>query len=57
MLADDEAHVRDMVAFRLTNAGHQVVRACDGGEAMTFAVADKPDLIILDIMMPVLNGF
>jgi DNA-binding response OmpR family regulator len=57
MLADDEQQVRDMVAFRLRNAGHQVVGARDGGEALALAAAEKPDLIILDVMMPVLDGF
>ncbi len=56
MLADDEQQVRDMVAFKLTSSGHHVVRACDGGEAMALAAAESPDLIILDIMMPVLDG-
>ena len=57
MLADDEQHVRDMIAFRLRSAGHQVVAARDGGEALQLATAEKPDLIILDVMMPVLDGF
>jgi DNA-binding response OmpR family regulator len=57
MLADDEQQVRDMVAFRLRNAGHQVVAARDGGEALQLAAAERPDLIILDVMMPVLDGF
>jgi two-component system alkaline phosphatase synthesis response regulator PhoP len=57
MLADDEQQVRDMVAFKLKATGHQVVPARDGGEAMALAAAESPDLIILDIMMPVLDGF
>jgi DNA-binding response OmpR family regulator len=57
MLADDEQRVRDMVAFKLEAIGHQVVPARDGGEAMSLAVAEHPDLIILDVMMPTMDGF
>ena len=57
MLADDEQRVRDMVAFKLEATGHQVVSARDGGEAMSLATTEHPDLIILDVMMPILDGF
>ena len=57
MLADDEQRVRDMVAFKLEATGHQVVRARDGGEAISLAATEHPDLIILDVMMPILDGF
>jgi DNA-binding response OmpR family regulator len=57
MLADDEQRVRDMVAFKLEATGHRVLAARDGGEAMTLASAERPDLIILDVMMPVMDGF
>jgi DNA-binding response OmpR family regulator len=57
LLAEDERHIGDMVTFRLTNGGHQVVRAHDGEEALRLAAAEAPDLVILDVMMPVLDGF
>jgi DNA-binding response OmpR family regulator len=57
LLAEDERQIGDMVAFKLTNSGHHVVRARDGGEALTLAAAERPDLVLLDVMMPVLNGF
>jgi DNA-binding response OmpR family regulator len=57
MLADDEQRVRDMVAFKLEATGHQVVPARDGGEAISLATTEHPDLIILDVMMPILDGF
>jgi len=57
LLAEDEKQIGDMVAFKLTNSGHQVVRARDGEEAFTLATAERPDLILLDVMMPILNGF
>jgi DNA-binding response OmpR family regulator len=46
-----------MVAFKLTNSGHRVVRARDGEEALVLAAAERPDLMLLDVMMPALNGF
>jgi two-component system alkaline phosphatase synthesis response regulator PhoP len=56
LLAEDEKQIGDMVAFKLTNSGHQVLRARDGEEALQLATAERPDLILLDVMMPVLNG-
>jgi two-component system phosphate regulon response regulator PhoB len=57
LLAEDEKQIADMIAFKLTNGGHQVVRAADGEQAMTLAAQSVPDLILLDVMMPGLNGF
>jgi two-component system alkaline phosphatase synthesis response regulator PhoP len=57
LLAEDEKQIGDMVAFKLTNGGHQVLRARDGEEALRLAVAERPDVILLDVMMPVLTGF
>jgi two-component system alkaline phosphatase synthesis response regulator PhoP len=57
LLAEDEKQIGDMVAFKLSNSGHQVFRARDGEEALRLATAERPDLILLDVMMPVLNGF
>jgi DNA-binding response OmpR family regulator len=57
LLAEDEKQIGDMVAFKLTNAGHVLVRARDGEEALALAASSRPDLILLDVMMPVLNGF
>jgi DNA-binding response OmpR family regulator len=57
LLAEDEKQIGDMVAFKLTNSGHRVVRARDGEEALVLAAAERPDLMLLDVMMPVLNGF
>jgi DNA-binding response OmpR family regulator len=57
LVVDDEPQVRDMVAFKLAARGHQVVRASDGEQAMALAAAEHPDLIVLDVVMPRLNGF
>jgi DNA-binding response OmpR family regulator len=57
LLAEDEQQIGDMVAFKLTNSGHQVVRVVDGEAALAAAERDSPDVIILDVMMPLVDGF
>ena len=57
LLAEDEKQIADMIVFKLTNSGHQVIRASDGEQALQMALSDPPDLIMLDAMMPVLSGF
>lgn len=56
LVADDDAHIRDIVRFALTNAGFSVVEAADGAEALQAIQRDLPDLIILDIGMPEMDG-
>jgi two-component system, OmpR family, phosphate regulon response regulator PhoB len=57
LLAEDEKQIADMISFKLTHSGHQVVRAQDGEQAITLATRERPELILLDAMMPGLNGF
>jgi two-component system, OmpR family, phosphate regulon response regulator PhoB len=57
LVAEDEKQIADMIAFKLTNGGHQVIRAEDGEQAVTLASRELPDLILLDAMMPGLSGF
>lgn len=57
LIAEDEKQIADMIAFKLTNAGHQVIRAQDGEQAVTLATREHPDLILLDAMMPGISGF
>jgi DNA-binding response OmpR family regulator len=57
LLAEDEKQIADMIAFKLTNGGHHVIRAEDGEQAVNLATRELPDLILLDVMMPGLNGF
>jgi two-component system, OmpR family, phosphate regulon response regulator PhoB len=57
LVAEDEKQIADMIAFKLTNGGHQVIRAEDGEQAVTLAARELPDLILLDAMMPGLSGF
>ena len=57
LVAEDERQIADMIVFKLTNNGHQVIRAQDGEQAMKLVQSDVPDLILLDAMMPGLGGF
>jgi DNA-binding response OmpR family regulator len=57
LVAEDEPQIGEMVAFKLTNAGHEVVRVADGEAALAAAARERPDVIILDVMMPRLDGF
>jgi DNA-binding response OmpR family regulator len=57
LAADDEQDVLDLVEFRLSRAGYRVVTAPDGERALELALAREPDLCVLDIMMPGIDGF
>ncbi len=57
LVADDEPHIRKLVSFSLGNHGYEVVEAIDGGEAVRLAGETEPDLILLDVMMPVMTGY
>lgn len=57
LVADDRATSRELVRVALEHAGYLVYEACDGSQALTSARDLRPDLIILDLHMPVLDGF
>lgn len=57
LVAEDEKQIADMITFKLSNVGHQIIRAQDGEQAMALAARERPDLILLDAMMPGLSGF
>jgi DNA-binding response OmpR family regulator len=57
LVADDDADILELVSFRLERAGYDVVSARDGEEALKQAVELQPDLAVLDVMMPKLNGY
>ncbi len=56
LVADDNDDIRDMLAELLRRLGHDVVVAADGETAVTLAKREKPDLILMDVMMPRLSG-
>ena len=57
LLADDETELVEMVKMRLEANGYQVLAAYDGQQAYEMARKEKPDLMILDIMMPKMDGY
>jgi DNA-binding response OmpR family regulator len=56
LIVDDEPAIVDMLAYNLRRANYQVLIARDGEEALAKAVQEQPDLIILDLMLPRLDG-
>jgi two-component system alkaline phosphatase synthesis response regulator PhoP len=56
LIADDEPDILEIIGYNLTKEGYQVTTAKDGDDALTKAKSTKPELIILDIMMPKKNG-
>jgi DNA-binding response OmpR family regulator len=56
LVADDDPDIRTLVRIRLERAGYTVVSAADGAEALELAVANHPDVAILDVSMPNLTG-
>lgn len=54
---DDEVHLVKILQFTLEHAGFSVVTAYDGREALEKARSEKPDIVILDLMLPVIDGY
>lgn len=57
LVADDEQDIRELVAYRLSRSGYRIIEARDGEEAFQLAADQAPDMAVLDVMMPRLNGF
>jgi DNA-binding response OmpR family regulator len=57
LVVDDSEDSRRLIAIALRQAGYQVLEAVDGGKALKGAVEEMPDLILLDIIMPQMDGF
>jgi len=57
LVADDDEDILQLVSFRLERAGYTVVTAADGQQALAAARQHQPDLAVLDVMMPGLNGY
>jgi DNA-binding response OmpR family regulator len=57
LVVDDEADFADLIKMRLEANDYAVVLARDGEEGLEKAEAEKPDLILLDVMMPGMDGF
>jgi len=57
LVVDDEPDVLKIVCFRLKKAGYEVKTASDGKAALDLIEKDRPDLILLDLRMPVMDGY
>ncbi len=57
LAVDDEPHILKLVSFSLRAQGFEVLEASDGLAAVEMAEKEQPDLILLDVMMPALDGY
>ena len=57
LVAEDERDIRDLIAFTLRFAGHEVVAVGNGAEAVEAAPVEMPDLILMDVRMPRMTGY
>lgn len=57
LVCDDERHIVRLIQVNLERQGYQVSTAYDGKEGLEKAKAEKPDLMVLDVMMPYMDGF
>ena len=57
LIAEDERDIRDLIMFTLRFAGHEVIPTSNGEEAVSSALADPPDLILMDVRMPKMTGY
>ena len=56
VVADDDVDIRELVEFKLSTLGHDVVAVSDGQAAIDACQAQRPDLAVLDVMMPGVSG-
>ncbi len=56
LVADDDRDIRELVEFKLVQAGYEVVTAEDGPQALTAVRSEPFDLVVLDVMMPQMTG-
>ena len=57
LIVDDQEDIRLALSITLRDAGHAVYEAANGAEAIEEAIAQQPDLVLMDVMMPVMDGF
>ena len=56
LVADDDIDIRELVEFKLSTLGHDVVAVADGASALEEVRRQRPDLAVLDVMMPGMSG-
>jgi CheY-like chemotaxis protein len=57
LVVDDNESIRGLLRAFLSDSGYKVIEACDGLEAVKIATSECPDLIIMDLSMPLMDGF
>ena len=57
LIVDDEKNIVDILSFNLIREGYEILCAYDGREGLELALQKNPDLILLDIMLPYMDGF
>ena len=57
LAADDDEDILQLIVFRLERSGYTVLQAHDGEEALALALENRPDLAVLDVQMPKMDGF
>lgn len=57
LTVDDEPDVLELIRFHLARAGHEIVQAANGRQAIELIEQEHPDLILLDLMLPDIDGF
>ena len=57
LIVEDEKNIVDILRFNLQREGYETLEAYDGVTGLQLILAEKPDLILLDLMLPGMNGF
>ena len=57
LLVDDEEHLRSMLSAALRYNGYEVIAVADGAAALDVAATERPDAVVLDVMLPDIDGF
>ena len=57
LIVDDEQPIVDILKFNLEREGYKVIFALDGEEGLSMALSENPDIVLLDLMLPLLDGF
>ena len=57
LIVDDEEHIVELLKFNLVNAGYKVITANNGLDALKLTKENNPDLLLLDLMLPGMDGF
>ena len=57
LVVDDEAEILDLLAEELTEFGFDVISANNGATALVLVYSEKPDVVLLDLMLPIVNGY